>query len=369
MDSANSPGLGAARVFDQLIVAGANDPDMQLVITSLGKLETAQQVSDAVRQTLPVLTGAGAMATNNALHSMNRIIQSRIESNRGLSSGDLFYGDRQLWFKPFASRATQDDRDGVTGFKSRTKGFASGIDGALNDRIRIGGVFMYADSRVNSNISVAPQRTDVDTFELVGYGSYNVDPQTDINAQIDVGYNKNKGYRAIDFGGLRRIAQSSYGSKAVHASLGAGRTFALSEATNVTPSVRLDYTFVRNNGYTESGAGALNLRVDSANYREGLISADVKVSHMLDQHWKVVANLAAAYDVINDAAQSTSAFVGGGPAFVTQGIKPSAWIERGGIGLIKTTANGMEFTARYDAEKRTSGFLNQTASIRFRMPF
>lgn len=364
----NAPSDGLAQVLDKLIVNGADDADMRRVITVLGTLPSAQSVSGAASQTLPLQTGANSMATTSALRSMNRIIQSRIESNRGLSSGDTFAGDKYVWFKPFASRATQGDRNGVTGFESDTNGLTVGMDLPATDRLRAGGVLTYADTNVQSNASApGTQKTDVQTYALVGYASYNLDPQTDINAQLDVGYNKNKGRRAMPF--IGRVAASDYGSFTTHASLGIGRVLPLSEATNLTPSIRLDHTQVRSDAYTETGAGALNLAVGKSTFKETLLSVDLKLAHALNDNIKLVANAAAAYDVSNQAAQSTAAYVGGGAAFVAKGIQPSPWLNRVGLGLLKTDQRGVEYQVRYDAEKRTTDFLNHTLSARIRVPF
>ncbi|NHZ94092.1 autotransporter domain-containing protein, partial [Massilia sp. CCM 8733] len=90
---------------------------------------------------------------------------------------------------------------------------------------------------------------------------HNLDPNTDINWQLDAGANKTDATRTINFGGLTRVAGSDYRGMSLHAGTGIGRVVRLSEETNVTPSVRLDYTTVKNKAYTESGAGALNLIV------------------------------------------------------------------------------------------------------------
>ncbi|MDB6060190.1 MAG: hypothetical protein JWM78_293 [Verrucomicrobiaceae bacterium] len=368
IENNNSPSAGAAHVLDNFVVGGSTNADVRTVITALGSLSTAKEVSDAARQTLPVLTGAGTMATNNALHSMNRIIQARIESNRGLSSGEEFIGNDQVWVKPFVSRAQQDDRDGVTGFDSRTNGFAVGVDGVANDRMRVGAAFTYANSNVSNN-GETHQEVDIDTYQLVTYGSYNLDPVTDINYQLDVGYNANDGERRINFGGLSRTAKSDYGSWAAHASIGIGRFYNLSGKTTITPSTRLDYTRVDAESYTEKGAESLSLKVDSSRYEELLASVDVKITHELTDAIKLVGNIALAYDFINQNSQSTSAFVGGGSAFVTNGLDASPVIERAGLGIVSTTATGIELSVRYDVEGRDSGFFNQTFSARLRMPF
>lgn len=366
--SGNTPGAGAAGVLDQLIASGTSDPGMQAVITRLGQLQTTQQVSDAVRQTLPFQPGAGAIATNNALHSMNRIIQSRMGSNSGLSSGDEFLGDNVFWAKPFHTKGSQNDRNGVTGFQSKTNGIAVGLDLPVLNNWRVGGVFTYADSNVQNNSSApAAQSTDVDTFQLGAYASYNVDSTTDINLQFDVGQNKNKGQRNIPFMGV--IASSNYDSLAMHVSVGASRFFSVSDTTSITTSLRLDATRVQTNGYTETGAGALNLAVNKQTYKETLLAFDTKATHDLSNGVQIFGNFAVAYDFDNKQAASASAFVGGGSVFVTQGLNQTPWLTRLGLGVMKTDTNGTQYQARYDAEYRTSGYLNQTVSAQVRVPF
>lgn len=363
--NSNVAGAGIASALQGMLNNGVPSA-MQPLFGVLGSMNTSQ-ISDAVRQLTPLLTGQAAAGTNNALHSMNRIIQSRIENNRGLSAGDDFYGDQYLWAKPFGSWATQDTRNGVLGFDSRTGGIAFGYDQPVTDKVRAGGVFTYANSTVTGQ-SVA-QSTKVDTYELAAYASYNLDPRTDINYQFDMGNNQNAGVRNLNIGSINAQAQSKYGSWAAHGSVGIGRTYSLSDATTVTPSTRLDYTKVWTDGYTETGAGALNMQVASSTYRETLVSGDVKLTHQLDDAWKLVGNVAIAYDLNAEQAQTTSIFVGGGPAAVTYGLKPSPWIERLGFGVVRAGNNGKEFTVRYDAEHRNSGFLNQTFSARVRWLF
>jgi outer membrane autotransporter protein len=148
-----------------------------------------------------------------------------------------------------------------------------------------------------------------------------------------------------------------------------GRLFPITDATSVTPSVRADYARVTTDSYTETGAGALNLTVPDATYDEMLLTLDAKAAHNLNASWQLFGNVAVGYDFLNDQAQATSSFAGGGPTFVTNGLEPSPWIMRAGAGLMKQTATGYDFSLRYDAEGRTSGFLNQMVSARVRKSF
>jgi outer membrane autotransporter protein len=151
--------------------------------------------------------------------------------------------------------------------------------------------------------------------------------------------------------------------------VGIGRTYKLSSETTLTPSVRVDYTWIKDQGYLESGAGLLNLNVNGRTTDALILGVDGKLSHQLNDRVSLIANLGIGYDTINKQASITSAFAGApGAAFVTYGIDPSPWLTHAGVGAVYTTKSGLEIGARYDAEFRES-FLNQTASIKARWSF
>ncbi|RJG05296.1 autotransporter domain-containing protein [Noviherbaspirillum cavernae] len=359
----NLPGTGAAVVLDQLIAANPSGtiPSMFVGLTN------RQEVSQAVTQTLPLLNGGSMAAATGSIAGINRVVQARIEANRGLSSGDEFLGDKYVWFKPFGSWAKQDDRDGVAGFKASTGSFVLGADAATNGRARFGAGFAYASSRVNGNSAIAPQHLDVDVFQLLGYGSVSLDERTELNFQADVGQNRNKGSRSIAFTGS--TAHADYRSLTAHAGVGVGHVLPLNGKTAFTPSVRMDYIWIRDQSYQETGADALNLNVNSRSARELLLSLDGKLTHNLDDQTTLTANVGAAYDALNNGTTIVAAYAGAPEAaFATYGTDKTPWSVRGGLGLTRKTAGGTEITLRYDAEGR-SGFLNQTASLKARWAF
>lgn len=358
--SAEGAAQALQTMFNDGIPAG-----MQDIFDRLNNMTDAQAAA-AVSQTLPSITGASAQAAVSALRSMNKVIQSRIESLQGLSSGDGG-ADRYAWVRAFGNWSDQNNRRGVAGFKSDTGGLVIGADAPLSDRLRAGGAFTYAKSSIKSKSTTAASQVDVDTFEVVGYASYNLDPHTDINYQLDVGTNKASSSREVSFMGTR--AKADFDSVVVHGSVGIGRLMPISPATSWTPSVRVDYTYMRTEGYTEDGAGALNLDVDAQTYRELLLTGDAKVSHQFEGGLKLLANASLGYDFINKQAKSTSTFTGGGPAFVTDGLDVSPWFYRLGAGLAKETGQGVEYSVRYDMEGRTSGYLNQSVSAKVRWAF
>jgi len=353
----NSPTYGAARVIDAT-------PGLLNLFTSLSG---DRAVSNAASQTLPLLTGNSMIASRSTLNVINGVIQARLAASRGKSSGDVFGGDKNFWIKPFGSRATQDDNDGVSGYKAETYGVALGADAAINPALRLGAAFAYAGSNISNRSSIARQSADVDVYQLIGYGSYSLDERTEVNFQLDFGRNNNNGQRNIAFTNTQ--AKADYHSTTAHIGAGIGRTYAVAPQTTLTPSVRADYTWIRDSSYTEKGAGLLSLDVDGRSAEAFVIGLEGKLEHQLNERTTLTTNLGVGYDTINERASITSAFAGApGAAFVTRGIDPSPWIGQAGFGMAYRTKQGLEINGRYDAEHR-SGFLNHTASVKLRWDF
>jgi autotransporter family porin len=355
---------GVAGSLDQMLVGGV-PAAMQPLFDQLGAL-SQDQIRSSLGQLTPVMMGAGSQAGVNALRSMNKIIQSRVESNQGLSAGNE-PAEKFMWVRGFGGVGDQRNQGDVAGFDSRSRGLVIGADAPMSDKLRAGLAFTYAKTGIDDKSAERTSRLDVNTYELVGYGSWNLNPVTDVNYQVDVGWNRVDGTRKIAL--LNTQARSSFDSLALHGSVGIGRTWPVSAQTSVTPSLRADYTRMKTDGYTESGAGAFNLKVDDSTFQEFMITGDFKGSHLLSERTKLVGNVSAGYDLLNKQVTTASSFVGGGPVFETRGLVSSPWLYRAGIGLLHDGAGGLEYSLRYDAEKRTSGYFNQTLSARLRWAF
>ncbi|WP_236233705.1 autotransporter outer membrane beta-barrel domain-containing protein [Pseudomonas tohonis] len=366
--SPSQPGaLGAASVWDSLLANGSDSPELAQALNSILGSGDAGEVNDQVEQTLPLLTGNSLSLARDTLGSVNAVVQSRIDSTRGLSSGDAFLGDRHLWLKPFATHSRQDSRNGVNGYSADTQGLVAGLDGSLSANTDLGVAFAYAKTDVDSHSGGPKQSADVDSYQLILYGRHALDAQSDLSFQLDGGRMNNDGRRQIDLAGLS--ATSDYTSKTAHAGVAVDRRFALAPSTTFVPSIRLDYTWIEDEAYREKGAGGLDLQVKSRSTDALVLGVDGTLTHALSDQLKVSANLGAGYDLYNRDASITSIYAGApDAAFVTYGTHQSAWSQRAGAGLTYTTANGTEITGRYDATHK-EGFLGQTASVQLRWMF
>lgn len=368
-NSGNNASSGAAAVFDSLIAQGGSAPAAMVpVITALGNLMSTQQVSDAISQTLPLMTAGMSQSMLNTMQGTSQVIQSRQDANLGRSSGDEFLGDRQVWFKPLGSWAKQNNRNGVSGYDADTYGMVFGVDGTLSDKNSIGGAFAYTSTKVDSNSGVARQHASIDGYQLSVYGAHKLDDQTSITYQGNIGNNQASGNRRIAFGGIDTRANSDFDSWSAHIGAGISKTMALNAKTTFTPSIRADYTRLRTDGYTETGAGALNLRVSGNTIEELIVGVDGSFNHAVSDNTSLVGNLGLGYDTLGERASTTASYVGGGAAFATRGIDPSPWLMRGGFGLVMHNGPLVSVTARYDIEGRES-FTNQTASVKVGIKF
>lgn len=368
-NAVNTAGLssatGVAGVLDGLLGSADSQPgalgDFLFDVAGSGN---AREVADKVATLLPLASGGVTTATLGALHGANRVVQARVDSNLGRSSGDGFLGDKRMWLKGFGSWAEQDARSGASGYDADTAGLAVGVDAIVTDTNRVGVLFAYSETDVDST-GAAKQSADVDTYQLGLYGSHTLDERTDINGMIGFGRHSTDGTRHTTGG----VAASSYDSSSIVAGVGIARTYPMSEKTTLTPSVRLDYARIKDDAYQEQGAGALDLSVGKNTVSELILSLDGKITHELSDTLTFVGHAGVGYDFENEQSSITSTLAGApGASFVTRGVDPSPWLVRAGLGLVNTPIESWEFSARYEVEGR-SDFLNHTAWLRARKAF
>ncbi len=360
-------GLGAAQVLDGLVNGGATG-DMNNVVNALGRLSNNRDVSRAAMQTLPLISGTQALQAT--LGTFQNVIRNRNGGGTGLSSGDALT-NKQVWTRGFGSRAEQDDRSGISGFSADSWGLAFGADADVSPDARFGLAYAYAKTSLggNTDLSGTAQRANIDSHVVSAYGSKDIGHDRSVAWQADIGMSNNANTRQLSFGGLHRTATADYHSYSAHVGASIAQQIALSEKTTLTPAMRADYTWIRSQAYSETGANALNLQVASNTTDALLLGAEANLRHRFSPASRIDVNVGIAYDTINKSGNIAATYAGApGQAFATAGIDHSPWLIRGGIGYTHTTLNGTEINLRYGAEGRT-GYLNQTASIRMNWAF
>jgi outer membrane autotransporter protein len=354
---------GAAGVLDSV---SSSPGALSGVVTALNALSGTAQ-ANAVAQTLPVITGAASQATTSSMQALNQVIQGRSSSLRGMSSGDEYIGNRDVWMKGFGSWANQNDINGVSGYRISTGGLAIGIDKGLSRKANLGAVFAFSNSGVSSNSSSsAPSGVTVNSYQVGMYGDYAIHPQLIANAQADIGMNQNNAYRNIAFMGTN--ANSSYNSYSGHVGTGVKYLMPINPENTFIPSVRVDYTTVQSQAYTETGAGALNLSVGQQTYNTLIPSADLRIDHSLDSKLTLSANAGAGYNTLGNQVTATAAYQGGGAVFATNGLQVSPWLYNAGVGITGQIEKNLQLNVRYDNVFSPTGYMNQMVSAKLKMP-
>lgn len=363
--------LGAAKAMDTILVSGSSG-DMNIVVGALNDLDSAQ-VAPAVAQFVPILVGQTAQATKQTITEMTGAINDRIGMRRTWPSTNSFVNDSQLisesqfWVKPIAILTRQSDANGVPGYDATSVGVMMGADQS-SDEWLFGIAAGYIRADIDGN-TINTNHITVNGLQLALYSSFRPEesPQDFADMIALVGLNNNQSKRAIDYSDINRQADGDYHSWYARLYMGIGRDHALTQSLLLTYMVSVGYTYVGEGDYTETGAGALNLNVQS-NSADSLVSAiDTIVAYHFNNDRVILKGRAGVgYDWFTDTPSVTARYIGGGDTFVTRGIEPGAWLYRAGATAEVKVTERLTIDANYEYQG-ASDFHNQiiTADIRW----
>lgn len=358
-------GAGAGELIDELL-DGEGDSSLDPIAGAFGRYGSSREVSNALQRMLPTLRGNAGRAISGGMHGLNRVIQGRQQSARGLNAGDQFAGDNTVWAMPVVAISNQENRGGVAGYEAETMGLVIGMDAAINSTSRGGVALARLRTDAEGNNSASATSLDVDSNQFVLYASHDLSENSELNFQGDIGYNKSSGSRLTVLDNTAKYKNKGWSS---HFGVGYSRTYDVNPGTNFVATVRSDYATVSEKAYTETGAGIENLSVAKNTTRELITAVDGKVLYALTPSTKLSANLGLGWDALADADSMGVSFLGvTAPSWKARGTLPAEMVVRAGLGATVVKTNAMEITARYDAEARQD-FMQQAVSVKFRMPF
>ncbi|MGQ2924353.1 MAG: autotransporter domain-containing protein [Hydrogenophaga sp.] len=357
-------GVPIATVLDGYVRGGTTGTDWDAVVTALGQLPTNRDVAAAVGQMMPSLHANAGLAL--LLHGAST--GTAIEQQRELTgqSGGSEAGGRSLWVKPIGGWVQQDAVDGVSGYKMGTTGIVGGVQRDLNAGTRLGFGLGYLKSTVDGQDFAGSHRSGIESAQLIGYGRYALDNTGwQFDWQGDYTLSRIESQRGMGF--IGRTARAKYDGDAWHLGVGVSRAYQVSQMS-VKPLVALDWRQFRSDGYTEDGAGALNLQVNSQKVRELILKVGAQVQGDINARTQWLTRAAVGYDLNDQRSAVTGRFTGGGVAFTTEGLPKARTVAELGVGVRYRATEGMELTARYDVRLR-KGLRDQTATVRLAWAF
>ena len=336
---------------------------MAPVITAIDNLSGTAQ-SNAISQTMPVLTGAGSQATASSQRMFNQNVLARQNALAGKSGGEDIIGNKEVWGKVYGAWGNQATYGNVAGYNSSTGGVVLGADKVISSDMSLGAVLGISTSSMSSNNSAAPSNLNINSYQLGGYGDYKITPALKLDYQADIAINQNSGSRNISFYGV--TANSSYTSYTGHLGTGVQQNFVLNDKTSITPTFRVDYLTVQSQAYNESNAGVLNLNVNNQTWNELFTTAGLRADYEFMPKVKLSTNVSAGYNSLNRQVLLGASYAGGGNSFTTYGLQLSPWLYNAGAGISGVITKDIELNIRYDLQTSTSGYLNQIASAKLK---
>ena len=389
-------------------VADTAAGDLGTVLSDLALLP-AGQVGDAYQQispdkasALPALSLAGAMMQWQSLAnrlSYQRWHQGGLPNLAGGRSGSfnlsydklaglmLAYNGADLsgmgsalrpptdsagaWgvFTDFVSSfGSLDSTANATGYNFTIFGFTAGADYRLRDDLVIGlGTGYYNTSASYKN---SGGDTGISSIPFYAYGAYT---PGSFYAMGSLGYTLNlySLERNIAFGGINRVATSSVNGNQLNASLETGYDFKVAQFT-LTPALTVYYSQAWVNGFTESGAGSLDLNVNSQSANSVQTGLGMRLSRPFQSGTTLMLPQIYAFyqhEFANDSRGLDARLAQAGSTFAFQTDSPSRDFAVLGAGVAVGLRKNLTLQANYNAEVGRRGYTPMVVSAGLRYEF
>jgi len=200
---------------------------------------TAQNFSSSIgtHQTqLRDTSQASAPASSSAAFASLRTIR------QGYSS----FNPNRIWAGGFGAWTRQDNKNNQFGYKYNSGGFILGYDREVGDFI-FGVTAAYSNGEIKNNEGFT--KTDVDTFNVGMYASYNHRSGLFVDASMGLGYSWNETKTTDIIGGGYK--EGKYRNNSFQTGATIGYAFTLPHEFRIIPSVGLQYTHVHQKGWDE----------------------------------------------------------------------------------------------------------------------
>ena len=333
-------------------------------------ITTVEEFEAALESLAPDISGAIINLTSSVGRSamvtvLNRLVALRSGGHgvTGLAAGDPFQ-DVGVGVQGFGSTIDQDNRQGIAGFDADTLGVTFGADTLFSDNMRLGAAFSYSGTDVDTK--GLANTLDIDSYQGTVYASYQMD-QHYVDASISYGKNQYDSRRRIAVGAINSTAVGDFEADQIIIQSTYGREYNYGEDIYLSPYAGLFYANIDIDGYTETGAGALNLSVQGETHEslESVVGISVRKEMETAKGTSVVPEVHVSWrhEFLDERQVNTSTFTGGGASFTTNGFDPANNSFNVGASYSVYQENNIDIQVSYDYEAKSdyrghSGILN-----------
>ncbi|MDQ7969491.1 MAG: autotransporter domain-containing protein, partial [Oxalicibacterium faecigallinarum] len=167
-------------------------------------------------------------------------------------------GKRGFWLRGFGFDQDTDGDGNAAGSRVKGVGISAGFDKRLQNNLVVGAAFSHSTSDVRASFAETGKSRG---NALAAYASYASGPWT-FNGNLILSHHENSMNRNVTVGTLTSTARANFDSKAISAYGEA--SYDLPQTTwTLQPLAGLSVTHNRSEGFTETGAGVLNIQADA----------------------------------------------------------------------------------------------------------
>jgi outer membrane autotransporter protein len=345
--------------YNAAVVAGSSRDTANRVGARLSPSATRSAVGDGVRTVLDTVQGAAGERING------------MRGGSGISSGETSLSPA-LWGRVFGGRANQGERDGIAGYHASYGGVIIGGDALVAPDWRLGGLFNYARTNVGNDGDNSGSSAGVNSYGLMGYAGFDGKPWY-VNLTAGLARQQYSTTRDVSFTDFSGIANGSYNGTLATTSVQAGYPLALASLT-LTPLAGLNYSTLRQNGYTESGGNGAALTVDGNTANSLKSQLGMKLERSFSTSYGILqpaAQLSWNHEFRDFRLSNTASFAAdsrGATSFSTLGTTPLRNTAQLSLGATLLKNENLSLSARYTVEV-ASGYTAQTGNVSLRWQY
>lgn len=375
----------AAAVVPALLATGVGSPsgagltnDLINVLAPINALSDPNAVVNAVTQLAPSASNLAApLAVYQGTRQFQALWLPRLDNILCQQPGQAedetatcrsSQRRNGAWINGFGYSASQGAQAAFVGYTANSFGLMIGYDGQIGPNTRAGIAFGYG--RTNVAGRVYDSRTDFDSYVGTAYIGHERGPWY-VNAAASIGLHDYSDQRSINFPGVNRRAQSNALGQDYTLFGTTGYNFQAADF-RITPLASLQYTRVNLGGFNESGAGDLNLNIQSRSYDFLESGLGVKVARPFVRNeitFTPEVHARWLHQLSNPSMTQTASFqVPGSASFQTPGFTSARDTFNVGAGITllscNCTARVWSVEAVYDYYHRTDGYTAHQGMVR-----
>jgi outer membrane autotransporter protein len=264
------------------------------------------------------------------------------------------YDDKGFWIRSMYQQGKQSALGAYDGFDSKISGFTMGIDARPNRESILGAALSYSNTKVEQRDFRAGDQATANAWHLSLYGAYDFTPELFVDGTLTASTASLDSARTTAVG---RTAKADTDVNQLTGKINLGYRFKLpNSAASITPMLSYESGSMKQDAYSESGAGDIGLSTPSQRFNWNRAGVGLRLA--TTTMWggmvaKPELTVMAQNENGNFAKPISSQYIGDytNTAFTTEVADKSVYGRssvRGTLGLNLLMSKSSSLSVRYD---------------------